>query len=138
MQASEFAALLHAKQIRRGHWLAKCPNHKDRHPSLSIAEGSKHPVVFKCMSQGCTQEEVLTAMGMSWKDLMGERPVMTRELRQKIRDEHDLHEWEDIFRLLNSCAIWGGISLRDSHISKIDYEVRRNIRRLEHKLEHIK
>lgn len=137
MTAPEFAALLHAKQIRRGHWIAKCPSHADRRPSLSIAEGRKQPVVFRCMSQGCTQDEVLKAMGLTWRDLMGERPV-TPELRGRLKDERELRDWQEVFRLLNACAIWGGLSLRDSHIAKIDYETRRQIRRLEYKVEHAK
>jgi len=135
MTAIEFAALLHAKRIQRDHWIAHCPAHRDRHPSLAIREGRKQPIVFKCMSQGCTQDEVLKAMGLTWKDLMGERPAMTPELRSRLRDERDLREWKEIFSLLNACAIWGGISLRESHIARIDYEVRRNIRRLEYRLE---
>lgn len=137
MQAVEFSALLHAKQIRRGHWIARCPAHVDKRPSLSIAEGRKQPVVFRCMSQGCTQDEVLKAMGLTWRDLMGDRPV-TPELRGRLKDERDLREWQEVFRLLNACAIWGGLSLRDSHIAKIDYETRRQIGRLEYKVEHAK
>ena len=94
MQASEFAALLHAKQLRRGHWIARCPAHPDKRPSLSIAEGRKQPIVFKCMSAGCTQEEILKAMGLTWRDLMGER-VRTPELSQRLKDEHRLRQLEE-------------------------------------------
>lgn len=94
MTASEFAALLHAKRIGRGKWLAKCPAHGDKRPSLSIAEGRKHPVVFKCMSQGCTQDEVLRAMGLTWKNILGERPS-TPELSQRLKDERRLRQLEE-------------------------------------------
>jgi len=99
MQASEFAALLHAKQLRRGHWLASCPAHPDKHPSLSIAEGRKHPVVFKCMSAGCTQDEVLRAMGLTWNDLLGERPSMSREARGRLADEQMLYALLELRRV---------------------------------------
>jgi hypothetical protein len=100
--ASEFAALLGAKQIRRGHWLSRCPAHADKRPSLSIAEGRKHPVVFKCMSAGCTQDEVLRAMGLTWRDLLGDRPQMSREVSGRLQDQQMLYTLRDLRRALVS------------------------------------
>ena len=102
MQASEFAALLHAKQLRRGHWIARCPAHPDKRPSLSIAEGRKQPVVFKCMSAGCTQDEVLKAMGLTWHDLLGDRPKMTHEMSAHLQDEQTLRSLRDLKRAVLS------------------------------------
>jgi hypothetical protein len=82
MTASEFAALLHARRVGRGKWLAKCPAHPDKHPSLSIAEGKHQPLVFRCMSNGCTNDEVLGSLGLKWKDVLGERSVDPEILRQ--------------------------------------------------------
>ena len=39
MTANEFASLLNARRIGPGRWMAKCPGHPDRTPSLSIATG---------------------------------------------------------------------------------------------------
>lgn len=69
MTASEFARLLRAKRIGKGKWIAHCPSHPDRNPSLSISEGRKVPVVLKCMSAGCETKEILAAMGLTWGDL---------------------------------------------------------------------
>ena len=104
MQASEFAALLHAKQLRRGHWIARCPAHPDKRPSLSIAEGRKQPVVFKCMSAGCTQDEVLKAMGLTWHDLLGDRPKMTHDMSARLQDEQTLRSLRDLKRAVLSPA----------------------------------
>ena len=104
MTAYDFAALLGAKQLRRGHWLAHCPSHKDKRPSLSIAEGRKQPIVFKCMSQGCTQDEVLKAIGLTWRDLLGDRPQMSREARGRLADEQTLHVLRDLKRAFISPA----------------------------------
>lgn len=100
MNAAEFASMLHAKQVRRGHWQALCPAHSDRRPSLSIAAGRKHPVVFKCMSAGCTQNEVLAAMGLTWRDLLGDRPTMSPEARKRYSDEQYLHDLRETKRIL--------------------------------------
>ena len=104
MTASEFASMLGAKQVRRGHWLARCPAHGDKRPSLSIAEGRKHPVVFRCMSAGCTQDEVLKALGLTWRHLLGERPQMAPEVSRRAQDEQTLHALKDLRRALVSPA----------------------------------
>ena len=104
MQAFEFAALLGAKSLRRGHWVARCPAHSDKHPSLSIAEGRKHPVIFKCMSAGCTQDEVLRAMGLTWKDILGERAALSPEAKRRFSDEQTMYALRDLKRALVSPA----------------------------------
>jgi len=104
MTALEFAALLGAKRIGKGKYLARCPSHPDHRPSLSIAEGKKHPVVFHCMSAGCSQEEILSAMGLRWKDILGDRPQMSPELRKRLEDEQTLHALRDLNRALISKA----------------------------------
>jgi hypothetical protein len=43
-------------------WLAKCPAHDDRNPSLSIRETSDGTVLLKCWT-GCTAAEVVAAVG---------------------------------------------------------------------------
>lgn len=87
MTADDFAGLLHAKRVKRGQWVAKCPAHGDRKPSLSIAVGKKSPVVFKCMSVGCTADEILGAMGLTWRDVLGERKVDSSVMRKFRADE---------------------------------------------------
>jgi len=43
-------------------WMARCPAHDDRDPSLSINHGDRQPVVVKCFA-GCTEEEICAAVG---------------------------------------------------------------------------
>lgn len=49
-------------------FMARCPAHKDSEPSLSVAEGREHPVIFKCQA-GCDSDSVLSALGLDWADL---------------------------------------------------------------------
>jgi len=62
-------------------WMARCPAHDDRNPSLSISlkEGR---VLIHCFA-GCAPEAVLGAVGLTWKDLRepdpwGWRPFPSR------------------------------------------------------------
>ena len=104
MTAEEFARLLGGKRVGRGKWLARCPAHSDSHPSLSIAHGKKVDVVFRCMSMGCTNNEVLRAMGLKWKDILGERPKMSKEASARLRDEQTLYALRELKRALVSPA----------------------------------
>lgn len=60
-----------------GGYLAQCPAHEDKNPSLSIHQGSQQPVVLHCMA-GCEADDVLTALGLTWDELS-----QPREQQQK-------------------------------------------------------
>ncbi len=45
-------------------YLALCPAHEDREPSLSIGEGDDGRALIKCHA-GCETEAVLRALGMT-------------------------------------------------------------------------
>lgn len=64
-----FTAILDRLQARRvgQSWMARCPAHEDKNPSLSIAEKNGH-VLLKCFA-GCSTEDVLHAARLAWKDL---------------------------------------------------------------------
>jgi hypothetical protein len=49
-------------------WLARCPAHRDRAPSLSIAEGDDGRVLLKCHA-GCTVQDIVSALGLRMADL---------------------------------------------------------------------
>jgi hypothetical protein len=53
-------------------WVAKCPAHADRSPSLSIAEGDEGRTLVRCFA-GCEVTDVLSAIGLTLADLFPER-----------------------------------------------------------------
>jgi hypothetical protein len=50
-------------------WVARCPAHDDRHPSLSIGEGENGCALI-CCHAGCSPEAVVQAMRLEMRDLM--------------------------------------------------------------------
>lgn len=56
-------------------WDFSCPSHDDSNPSLSVKAGAgdEQPVVLHCQA-GCETEDVLKAIGLTWKDVMADRP----------------------------------------------------------------
>jgi hypothetical protein len=56
-----------------GKWVARCPAHEDRSPSLSIRQLDDGRVLLYDFG-GCETEDVLTALGLTMSDLF-EKPL---------------------------------------------------------------
>lgn len=48
-------------------FMARCPAHDDRTPSLKVDLGEVKPVVLNCFA-GCSPDDVLDALGLRWSD----------------------------------------------------------------------
>jgi hypothetical protein len=55
------------KEVPSG-YLARCPAHNDRNPSLSIREADDGKVLLRCWA-GCKTADILAALGLRWSDL---------------------------------------------------------------------
>jgi hypothetical protein len=55
-----------------GRWMARCPAHADRNPSLSLREAPDGRVLVKCHA-GCRTEAVVAALGLEMTDLFPKR-----------------------------------------------------------------
>jgi hypothetical protein len=63
-------------------WMACCPAHADRNPSLSVSDGEGGRTLFKCFA-GCPAESVAAALGYRMADLMGEQEEKGRGRKEK-------------------------------------------------------
>jgi len=52
-----------------GQWVALCPAHEDRSPSLSIRDCGDGRILLHCFA-GCATEEVLSSLGLTFRDIM--------------------------------------------------------------------
>ena len=52
-----------------GKWLACCPAHNDKSPSLSIKQTDEGKILIHCFS-GCSVSDIVAAVGMDLADLM--------------------------------------------------------------------
>ena len=90
MTAAELAERLHARRCGRG-FIARCPAHEDRSPSLSIGEGGDGKILLHCF-RGCALEAVCDSLGLSLADLFSEpgasqpKPRAVREAEKHIAD----------------------------------------------------
>ena len=60
MLASEIGRALNGRKVG-GSWMARCPAHKDRKPSLSISASNDGKVLVHCHA-GCDQRDVIAAL----------------------------------------------------------------------------
>lgn len=57
-----------------GSWVACCPAHEDRTPSLTITEAADGRVLVHCFA-ACAVEDVLAAVGLEFDALFPEKPI---------------------------------------------------------------
>lgn len=69
------------RQTGPGRWLARCPAHPDKSPSLSIRELDNGCVLVHCFT-GCPVSAVLEAIGLEFSDLYPESPTVANPERR--------------------------------------------------------
>lgn len=70
------------KRTGPGRWLARCPSHDDKHPSLAIRELDDGRVLVHDFA-GCDVEHVLSAVGLTFDALYPERSLDDRKPRER-------------------------------------------------------
>jgi hypothetical protein len=82
------------RETGQGRWIAKCPAHDDRSPSLSVRETADGTVLLNCFGS-CGTGDVLAALGLSMQDLF-DNPPLSRgpnrpgERRQSARESLEI------------------------------------------------
>lgn len=57
------------RPMGQNRWIACCPAHGDKHPSLNIKLTNDDTVLVVCRSGGCSANDIVSAVGMSLTDL---------------------------------------------------------------------
>jgi hypothetical protein len=102
MTAEAIAKALGGRKAGSG-WMARCPAHEDREPSLSVADAGNGKVLVRCHA-GCGQQRVIAALkargiwsaaGRSHSKMIGSQPGTTNELHRSNakRTEAALRIW---------------------------------------------
>ena len=72
------------KETGHGKYVARCPAHDDRSPSLAIKECSDGRILLHDFA-GCETEDILSAVGLEFGDLYPERPESDYQPRRRQR-----------------------------------------------------
>ncbi|MHB8744590.1 MAG: DNA primase [Sulfuricaulis sp.] len=100
-----------ARQTAPRQWVARCPAHEDRSPSLSIRELPDGKVLLHDFG-GCDCGDVLAAIGLELSDLFPEKPADHRSKPNRAARQWDFrallkmleHEMTVVFIVANDLA----------------------------------
>lgn len=119
------------KRTSNSSWMACCPSHTDRSPSLSIKDTGDGKVILKCFA-GCETIDVLGALGLDWDDVMP--PKQPVERIQTVKPmKHTIYA-TDALRVIKSEAmiitmaamdITNGRKITDAELSRIKLAMER-------------
>jgi P4 family phage/plasmid primase-like protien len=70
--AEILSRLEHVKRTADG-WMARCPGHPDKTPSLSVSTGDDGRTLIDCKA-GCPPEKICAALGITLADLFADKP----------------------------------------------------------------
>src|SRR3989344_6696505 len=106
------------KQTGPGRWIASCPAHGDKSPSLSIRETEDGRILLHDFA-GCDTASVLSALGLSLSDLFDrlEHRVKPTRSRVPLRDLVAMLDHESLI-----VALVGADMLKNKTIEAKDYE----------------
>ena len=72
-----------------GRWVALCPAHGDRNPSLNVRQLDDETILLKCFA-GCSASEVVSSVGLELKDLFPPPIEHCRRSRRGWLDARDV------------------------------------------------
>ncbi|MCW8917518.1 MAG: CHC2 zinc finger domain-containing protein [Gammaproteobacteria bacterium] len=98
-------------------WIACCPAHDDRSPSLSIRDAGDR-VLLHCFA-GCETGDVLAAAGLSWGDVMPPTSEQARAAYRRSRDAAKLRRALEHEELILAIAAWRTDPLEDEDLERI-------------------
>lgn len=81
-------AIEHIRQTGPDSWLARCPAHDDKSPSLSIKDVGGGRTLIHCHA-GCGALDVLDALGLEWGDLYPPQETRHRPARKELNKTVD-------------------------------------------------
>ena len=86
------------KRTGKGGFIARCPAHGDKHPSLAIRETDDGVVLLHCFA-GCDVGMVVGALGLEVSDLYPKNSTSNRKIEKRPFNANDLlilAAWESL------------------------------------------
>jgi len=103
-----------------GKWLACCPAHPDKSPSLAIKE-IDGKILIHCFA-GCQVSEIVSAIGLQLSDLMPENPTYQKGAKPPRFNKYELFDrlaFESVILSLAIRQLLNGEMLEQSDLSRV-------------------
>lgn len=100
------------KQNGRGQYIACCPSHNDKHPSLAIRQTDDGKILLKCFG-GCSTYEIVSAIGLELTDLFPRESNYSTPLKNPFPASSVLHciQTEALIVAMAACNLANGVTL---------------------------
>ncbi len=109
MTTTEILSRLEAvKKIADCDWMARCPAHKDRSPSLKVTEGPDGRTLLKCFAN-CQTEHICAAINLKVSDLFPEKPLdksTVAEATRKDREQREKTQADSMRIIREGMRVW--------------------------------
>ena len=109
------------KRTGEGKWMAPCPAHNDRSPSLSIKETEDGKILLHCFA-GCSVHEVVESMGLTLADLMPDNPRYRKGSKPPRFNKFELFDrvvFESTILLVAIRQLFNGTPLTDDDMERV-------------------
>ena len=114
------------RETGRGRWIARCPAHADRSPSLSVREKGDGLVLVRCFA-GCEVQSVIDAVGLTFSHLYPDSPVShrVRRINNNARDLLSMARHESMIVALAGEDLINGKPLNEADQTRLIEAVKR-------------
>ena len=116
IDAQFIAESLDGKRSGKG-WIALCPSHDDRNPSLSISDGDDGKILLHCHA-GCSVYQIASAAGFSLKDLFPRSNLSPQQKREYHRKQSHAEIEKALSHELNVLIQFVGWRVADRAVTK--------------------
>ena len=109
------------KKTGQGRWLACCPAHLDKSPSLAIKLTDDGKILMYCFA-GCGIDEIVGAMGLTLADLMPDNPEYKKTSNPPKFSKFELFDrisFESVILLVAIRQLQSGKILTDTDLERV-------------------
>jgi hypothetical protein len=108
-------------------YMACCPAHDDKTPSLAIKDTGEGKILINCLAS-CATEDVLGALGMDWEDVMPPKlATPSKPQAQKVYPSDALRAMQSEARVVMMAAfdMAKGKQLNDEDVARLKLAMQR-------------
>ena len=109
------------KRTGDGKWLACCPVHNDKSPSLAIKQTDDEKILIHCFA-GCGVEDIVSAIGLSLADLMPDNPQFKKGSKLPKFNKYELFDrvvFESTILLVAIRQLFNNEPLSDEDMARV-------------------
>jgi len=117
---SLLSQLHNVKHTEHAQYIAICPSHNDKNPSLAIRETDDRKILLKCFA-GCSAHEIVCAIGLSLNDLFPKDSTYSKPTKNPFPAASVLRciQTEAFIVVTSACNVANGMKLSNEDLQRL-------------------